>query len=282
MYIFLCEDSIDGIFTGIYDAWASKYGHANISLTTCPPDNYTLFSEYLDVKTDYEKSKKVARTLLNRLGEETYTELCQAASSLEESSGKKKAMNKAEAIYRTVILALSLQDGSKVLNYLGEPYVNRVFQLSRSTGNEAHHLLGFLRFQELENGLLFAQIHPKNDVLPFLGEHFSDRLPQENFMIHDAARRQAVLHPKGKGFFLTDTQNLDQEMLRHLSLEELEYQKLWCRFFESIAIEARINPKLQNQNILKRFQQDVIEFNRKSTDYLNPQTVQGSGPPPEY
>gem|GEM_PF-5421032 len=32
MHIFLCEDSIDGIFTGIYDAWASRYGHKNIKL----------------------------------------------------------------------------------------------------------------------------------------------------------------------------------------------------------------------------------------------------------
>lgn len=71
MYIFLCEDSIDGIFTGIYDAWASKYGHANISLTTCPPDNYVLFCEYITVQTDYGKSQKVARTLQKCLGEET-------------------------------------------------------------------------------------------------------------------------------------------------------------------------------------------------------------------
>lgn len=262
MYIFLCEDSIDGIFTGVYDAWASRYGHGNIALTTCPPDNYTLFSEYITVETDYEKSEKVARTLLARLGEETYTEICQAASSLEESSGRKKAMNKADAIYHTIVLALALKDGSKVLNYLGEPYVNRVFQLSRSTGNEAHHLLGFLRFQELENGILFARIHPKNHVLPFLGDHFSDRLPEENFIIYDASHNQAAVHPKGKGFFLTDTHNLNQEMLHRFSPEELEYQKLWCGFFDSIAIEARINPKLQNQNILKRFQQDVIEFNR--------------------
>ena len=214
------------------------------------------------MQTDYEKSEKVARTLRSRLGEETYTELCQAASSLEEHS-RKADMNKAEAIYRTIVLALALEDGSKVLNYLGEPYVNRVFRLSRSTGNEAHHLLGFLRFQELENGLLFARIHPRNHVLPFLGEHFSDRLPQENFMIYDAAHNQAALHPKGKGFFLTDTRELDQEMIHRYSPEELEYQKLWCGFFDSIAIEARINPRLQNQNILKRFQQDVIEFSSR-------------------
>lgn len=169
MYVFICENSIDGIFTGVYDAWASKYGHANISLTACPPDNYTLFDEYITVSTDYEKSEKVARTLFRRLGEETYTELCQAAAALEEPAGRKKHLDKADALYRTIVLALSLKDGSKVLNYLGEPYVNRVFQLSRSTGNEAHHLLGFLRFQELENGLLFARIHPKNHVLPFFG-----------------------------------------------------------------------------------------------------------------
>lgn len=263
MYIFLCEDNIDGIFTGIYDAWASRYGHANISLTACPPDNYTLFSEYITVETDYEKSEKVARTLRARLGEETYTEICQAACALEENPGRKKAMDKADAIYHTVVLALALKDGSKVLNYLGEPYVNRVFHLSRKAGNEAHHLLGFLRFQELENGLLFARIHPKNQVLSFLGEHFSDRLPEENFMIYDASHNQAALHPKGKGFFLTDTKDLNQEMLCRFSPEELEYQKLWCTFFESIAIEARVNPKLQNQNILKRFQRDVIEFNRE-------------------
>lgn len=261
MYIFLCEDNIDGIFTGVYDAWASRYGHANIALTTHAPDNFSLFDEYITVHTDYEKSEKVARTLRKRMGDETYQELCQAASALEEPSNRKR-MDKADSIYKTIVLALSLPDAGKVLNYLGEPYVNRTFQLSRSTGNEAHHLLGFLRFQELENNILFAQIHPKNDVLPFLGEHFSDRLPQENFMIYDATRGLAVLHPKGKRFFITDTGELNPEALKRFSPQEMEYRRLWCAFFDSIAIEARKNPTLQNQNLPKRFQRDIVEFNR--------------------
>lgn len=262
MYIFLCEDNIDGIFTGVYDAWASRHGHANIALTTHAPDNYSLFDEYITVHTDYEKSAKVARTLHTRMGDETYQELCQAASALEEPS-KRKRMDKADAIYKTIVLALSLPNPGKVLNYLGEPYVNRTFHLSLSTGNEAHHLLGFLRFQELENKVLFAQIHPKNNVLPFLGEHFSDRLPQENFMIYDATWELAVLHPKGKEYFITDTAELNQDMLKRFSPEETEYRRLWCAFFDSIAIEARKNPALQNQNFPKRFQRDVVEFNRE-------------------
>lgn len=260
MYIFLCEDSIDGIFTGVYDAWASRLGYKNISLTTCPPDNYTLFDEYITVQTDYEKSGKVARTLQNHLGEETYSELCQAIYAQEEPSGKKKAMDKADAVYKTIVLALSLKDGSKVLHYLGEPYINRVFQLSLSMGNEAHHLLGFLRFKELENGILFARIHPKNDVLPFLGEHFSDRLPQEDFMIYDIPRKKALLHPKGRTFFITDTHDVDEKILERFSEKEQEYQRLWRRFVDCIAIEGRINPKLRNQNLPLRFRQDIVEF----------------------
>ncbi|MCI8300901.1 MAG: DNA metabolism protein [Lachnospiraceae bacterium] len=262
MYIFLCEDNIDGIFTGVYDAWASRRGHANVALSSAPSENYSLFHEYIRVQTDPEKSAKVARTLQKRMGAETYEELCQAASAVDLSFAKKHVPDKADSIYKTIVLALSLPDSSKVLNYLGEPYVNRVFQLSRSTGNEAHHLLGFLRFQELENGILFAKIHPKNDVLPFLGAHFADRLPQENFMIYDENRHLAVLHPSKKGFFITDTEGLDLETLQRLSPKEREYQKLWCRFFDSIAIEARKNPKLQKQNLPKRFRQDITEFCR--------------------
>ena len=161
MYIFLCEDSIDGIFTGVYDAWASKYGHRNVALTTHSPDNYTLFDEYITVATDMEKSCKVANTLRQRLGEEVYSQICDAASALEEPGSKTAQMPKADAIYRTIVLGLSLKEGWRVMGYLGEPYVNRVFQLSRATGNEAHHLLGFLRFQELENGVLLPEFTPK-------------------------------------------------------------------------------------------------------------------------
>ncbi len=260
MYIFLCEDSIDGIFTGVYDAWASRLGHHNVALTTHAPDNYSLFDEYISVPCDLDKSAKVARTLHSRMGDETYQEICQAASALEPNH-KRKLINKADAIYKTIVLALSLPDASKALNYLGNPYVNRTFHLSLCTGNEAHHLLGFLRFQELENGILFAQIHPKNDVLPFLGEHFSDRLPEENFMIHDATRNLAVLHPQGKGFFITDTKGIDHEILQRLSPQEMEYRRLWRTFFDNIAIEARKNPALQNQNLPKRFRKDIVEFN---------------------
>lgn len=259
MHIFLCEDSIDGIFTGIYDAWASRYGHKNIKLCINDTITYELFSEYITVTPDSEKSEKVGRTIIARLGMEVYQDILQAVLAHDDKK-KNEHPDKADCIYRTLLYGFSLADGHRILQALGNPYIARVFELSRSTGNEAHHLLGFLRFQELENGVLFSTIHPKNQVISVLAEHFTDRLPQEHFMIYDATHQIAAIRKAGSGYFLTDASNLNPDVITRLSPAEKEYQKLWCGFFDSIAIEARKNPKLQSQNIPKRFWKDTVEL----------------------
>lgn len=262
MYVFVCEDNIDGIFTAIYDAWASHFGHKNIYILSKEPQNYELFCEYISVKTSIEKSQKVSNTIKTRCGYEVWTFLCQAAMAYEkQTTFDTSSLSKADALYRTLLYAFSMEKPEHIIDCLQNPYVLYLFELSRSVSNEAHHLLGFVRFKELQNHVLFAKIHPKNLVLPILGDHFSDRLPQENFMIYDENRNLAVIHRKGfSDFILVGTENLDKKILEQYSEDELEYEKLWCGFFSSITIEARINPKLQNQNIPKRFQKDAVEF----------------------
>ena len=68
MYVFVCHDDPDSIFTAIYDAWASRLGHKNIRILAKEPENYELFCEYIHVTTDAEKSRKVADTIRRRLG----------------------------------------------------------------------------------------------------------------------------------------------------------------------------------------------------------------------
>ena len=261
MHILICENSIDGIFSGIYRAYASRYGHRNTRLITEDAlDTYELFCEYEPVPINREHSQKVADTLTARLGTEVFQELCQAVHAYESPRQCRREPNKAEAVYKTVVLGLSSQDGTKILEYLGNPYVNRVFQLSLSTFNEAHHLLGFLRFSELENGVLFARVHPKNAVLPLLADHFTDRFPCENFIIYDEPRKLAAIHKSGAGYMLAEVPKADEAFLSRFSPNEQEFRRLWITFFKSIAIEARINPKLQKQNMPLRFWPDVVEM----------------------
>lgn len=273
MYCFLCEDSPNGIFSGIYDAWSFKVKqnqlfrqgavsspctHADLSLRSSQPDNYELFCEYIPVSTSAEKSEKVAATIQKRLGQEFYEVLLTAILSipLSDTAG----IDKADAAYHTVALALSSPAAEKVLNHLTDPYIHRIFVLSRATSQEAHHLKGFLRFSELENGVLFSVIHPKNNALPILAEHFTDRLPMENFMILDENHQLAAIHAAGKDFMLVDASGIDPMLFSRYSQTEERYRALWHTFFTHIAIEARINPDLQANNIPKRFWGDTIEL----------------------
>lgn len=261
MYIFQCENSIDGILTGIYNAFESHYGHKNIQLSVNCSGNYILFEEYITVTPDFHKSQKVSQTLITKFGTEFYETICKSA--MADGGSRKLTMDKANAIYRTIVMALALPAGAKVLHYLAEPCIQCIFELCRQTHNEGHHYLGFLRFSELEGGILFAEIHPKNHILPILADHFVDRLPGENFIIYDATHQIAAVHQSYKDYLTVDASSLNLDITKRHSKEELEYRKLWCTFFDSIAIDARINPKLQSGNMPKRFWKDAIEFRSK-------------------
>ena len=258
MYVFQCEDSIDGIFTAVYDAWASRLGHKNICISCAVDEDLSLFCEYITVTADFEKSRKVSRTLIDRLGVHFYETICRIA--MADGACRKLSMDKANAVYQTIVLALALPDGARVLEYLGEPCIACIFELCRQTSNEAHHLLEFLRFSELENGILFSQIHPKNDVLPILAAHFTDRLPLENFLLYDATHRTAAVHKASKSYLIADAASLNLDLTKAYSADEKHFRKLWCAFFDTIAIEERKNLKLQIQNIPKRFWADTVEL----------------------
>ena len=260
MYTFICEDSLEGILTGIYDACASRLGHRNIRLITGEPDNYELFCEYIPVTPSEEKTRKVVSTLTTRFGRQFYESIYQAAMSGEKRTDQK--MDKADAIYETVLLALSCGNGQKVLLSLGEPCVYRIFELCRATNHEACHHLEFLRFSELANGVLFATIHPKDHILPYISEHFTDRLPQENFIIYDSTHEMAAVHKAFHDFFLADAKDLDLDKIKRHSDDESEYRNLWLTFFDHIAIESRCNPSLQRHLMPKRYWADTPELSR--------------------
>lgn len=250
-YIFQCEDSLDGIFTAIYNAWESGYGHKNIQIQIIDQMvNYQLFYKYIPVITDYEKSEKVARTIKNKISVAAYETICRAVMTNRQE--------KADVIYRFVILGLHY--GSTIITNYSNPSVQSMFEMNRAVGNEVHHYLGFLRFSELKNHVLYGKINPKNNVITLLAPHFADRLPVENWIIHDEVRQLAVVHQIGEGWVQVDTSAVDFSALGKIDTEEEELEQLWKAFVESISIVERTNPKLQRQNLPIRFRGNMTEF----------------------
>lgn len=249
MYTFLCEDSISGIFSGVYEAWAGKYNREEVFFRTGEIGNYELFMEYKRIENDLGLSSKVSRTIRRRFGEETYEWICYALWSEQE--------DKANAVYQTIRYGIENRCGYGLRNYLTEQSIQRVMELGRGTYNEAHHYLGFVRFMELQNGLLYSEIEAKNYVLEILADHFADRLPGENWIIYDKAHKEAALHPALGDWLVTDEKVIEQIVQSPLAKYEQDFQNMWRRFCQSITIEARENLKLQRQNMPLRFRKNM-------------------------
>ena len=251
-YVYLCEDSIEGIFSAVYRAYEDRHGHENNRIMIRVPGfNRELFCEYLPVETDCEKAVKVARTIQKSISPRAYEFVQKAAVSCRPE--------KADAIYRFIIEGMVV--GNRVMSHLTAPFMQTMVELERYTNNETHYFVEFLRFEELENGVLFGRINPKNHMLPFLAEHFADRFSGENWVIADTVHETVLIHQKNKGCIYATMQEVNfDELTLHYSAEEETMQKLWKTFVDAIAIKERINPNLQRQMLPLRYRKYMKEF----------------------
>ena len=145
MVVFVCEDSPEGIFTGVYDAWNSRLGHENVRLEVQGEYNYSLFSEYREVAVDRLKAQKVVRSVRRSLSELAYSWIYRTALSERE--------DRAEAVYRFLVCGFSAgAAGRRITENLQIPAVQTVFQINRAVANEAHLQTEFMRFAEYSEG----------------------------------------------------------------------------------------------------------------------------------
>lgn len=248
--VFICEDDFASIMTAVYDAWDFSRGkkHDLVRIELVGTGNFELFAEYVEVQADEDKCAKVVRSIRNKISEEVFGEVFRGTLSDKQ--------DKANAIYHFLVEAFKC--GRGVLYNLGNPAVMRLFELTRYVGNEQHRLLGFIRFEELYNGVLFSKIAPVNNVLTLIAPHFCDRLPNENWIIYDERRKIAAIHRKQGGWCLTS----DTLVLERIVSAETEnfYKGLWKTFFDTIAIEERKNYKLQRQLMPLRYRENIVEF----------------------
>jgi probable DNA metabolism protein len=311
VFIYRCQDSLESIFTAIYNVYEDKrdVSETRLSLT----DEPMLFATDIPVEEDIDKVHKVIRSLKRYFGEDNYLHICYALSS--------SSPQKAQAVFGTIAAGLthrrsergdqrhkmtadigaqmhhSARPGSDsqqghLFDNLADDSIHLAFTLGKAAANEHHLLLGFLRFQELEDGILFAKIGPKNNIMTFLMPHFADRLPGENFVVYDDGRNFFGVHPAGKAWYLVDGQvegesetgdgarsqtmhrtadyameGLSDGFESRWSKEEREYQELFRSFCHRIAIKERKNLKCQRNMLPLRFQEYMLEFHTFSQNH---------------
>ena len=250
MIVYRCQDSLEGIFTAIYQAYEEKRDHSETVLSLS--EEPILFAEDVWVVPDREKTQKVMNTLKRRFGEKDSYSLCLALATEDEE--------KAQAVYRTVEEGIRCNcKPGRLFDDLTNDNIHKAFALARSANREVGRELEFVRFQELENGVLYSRIGPKCNILTFIMPHFADRLPIENFVIYDDIRNLFGIHPAGKQWYLLRGEEAVEPELRFSEKEE-SYQELFRHFCRTIAIRERKNLKLQRNMLPLRFQEYMTEF----------------------
>lgn len=256
--VYVCTDSVTGIFSAVYDAWKAHKEEEECEIALRGYTEQQLFCDYVEVEETESKALAVEDMVRKHMGMLAYHDIYQAALAADAMKG--------DAVLKTCLAARKLKDSKKIMEHLGHPKVRKVFELSRKVGNESHFLVEFIRFRELESGVLYAPITPKSHVLTCIAPHFTDRFPLENWMIHDKTHRAFAVHEARKEWVLVeeaydDTKKEEyDEYFQRFSEKEAEYEELFKSFCKTIAIKERENPVCQRGHLPLWYRPNMVEF----------------------
>lgn len=236
----------DGTFSGLLTCVFESYAHHEEPVCFLGPEDMacTLWPTRL-VETDEAKAARVFRSIGPKMGGGAAGLVYRAfLTCLEE---------KELHIWR--FLRYGYQRGRPVMRDLGDDRVNVLMQAVRHLDHEAHLYTGFVRFSDCD-GVLMGEIEPKNRVLPLIRAHFVGRYNTERFLLYDRTHREVLVYQPCRWAIIP----VDELTLPQAGPDEVRYRRLWRRFFDTIAIEGRTNPRCQNTHLPKRYRGMLTEF----------------------
>lgn len=243
MINYIYDGSFEGLLTSVYEAYYNRQNPYDILPKDSMEENFLMDNIY--IKTDREKSRKVYEAIENKISNESLRKVFYCYLSELPKHG----------ILTLQYLRLGFKIGSNVDLNLANDIVREIDNIYNKVSRERHRFLGLIRFKEIENNILYSSIEPDYNIIGLLAPHFARRMKNENWVIHDVKRGIGILYNK-KEWVIKDIEINDSLVLRE---EEEEYQELWKTYFKAIAIENKINPKLQKRNMPMKYWKHLVE-----------------------
>jgi probable DNA metabolism protein len=125
----------------------------------------------------------------------------------------------------------------------------------KAAEKEACWMREFLRFSE-HQGMLLSVIEPKCIVLPLIQAHYTERFPEETFLIYDKAHAMALFYRPYQAVI----GDIDALTLPGADAIEQEFCALWRQYYDSIGISQRYNPQCRRNHMPKRFWKNMTEM----------------------
>ena len=239
--VYYYDGSFDGLLSCVFDSYACR----ETPIAICPEAEAmpTLFAARA-VQTDTGHARRVLRKVA----------ACSPRALELLHKGFLTCLPEKE-LYLYRLVRKLLADGPGFLRDYSDETLHPVAAAVRRLEGEAHLLKGFVRFSDF-GGVLGGEIEPKNRVLPLLRPHFCARYSGETFLIHDRTHREALLYRPRQWAILP----LEELRLEDPGREEREYRRLWRRFYDTVAIQGRENPRCRRSHMPKRYWSTMTEF----------------------
>lgn len=251
MVDYLYDGTFEGFLTCVYDHY---YVEKASGIYREEAYQASLLSGTRCVETDEKKASTVYAAIEKKISREDMRRIYRVFLSSDE--------DKENMLLRYILLGF--KTGSEISLLHSHPVVFAVQRCEQKVSIEMHRIKGLARFSALRNGaagdngreLLYCCIEPDHNILEIIADHFADRLKNDPFIIHDKTRNRAVFAQGGSWYISGFT---DKE-LPLLGDGECEYRDLWKKYFETIAIQERINPSCQKRFMPVRYWKNLTEF----------------------
>lgn len=137
--------------------------------------------------------------------------------------------------------------------------INKALKIDQYVRRESHKFKGFVRFKELKNGILYAEISPENNIIFILAKHFKQRLKKEKWIIKDVKRNIVCYYDGHFNFYDGNILNISLD----LNINENEYVDMWKSFYDTIGIKERKNERCRMNFMPKKYWKYIIEMSDK-------------------
>ena len=254
MIIYTYDKTFDGLLSCIFFAYETRKFPDMILSESDPKPLFA--DEQYHVNSDGDKSKRVWRSLGKKLS--------QTARNMMLSVWLSELPETEMLLFRYIRKNIDHPEGV-ALNF-GDEDVLRVKEIAQKVGRESHRLVELIRFQKTADGIWFAPVTPRYNVLSLLVKHFRSRYADQPWIIYDTGRNLGIYYDTDRveeiSFPPEDLTALKLGKLsdEQLSDEELFFQQMWKEYFRSITIKERLNLKLQRQHMPKRYWKYLTEL----------------------
>jgi probable DNA metabolism protein len=251
MLYFTYDRTFDGLLTCVFDAFNRKEFPDNIVGENV---QLPLFTELFRVVTDEAEADRVLKALQKKISSSALDMLF--VTYLSEIDG-------IEIILFHYMQKALAAEFSIEMNF-ADPDVLELSKIYKKVTREEERMRQFVRFQKTVDGIFFAVMDPKHNVLPLSARFFRTRFADQQWIIYDIRRKYGLFY---------DLKTVETVHFNHLdiSLEtgkltteklddyELAFQNLWKDYLKAITINERKNLKLQRQHLPKRFWKYLTE-----------------------